>query len=186
MFRHLTFGSGRKIGVHIASANAVHPDREFRRTRSQHQRMQPVWNEITEQTGTIGEVFAPSVKLFRAKRRSLLDWPKPALPINIFRRRFRFDQIIPFTGHTVPAIITLAPDQGAKFARLDKFTAFAPTGSGTALRTYLVNFAGALDFIVDFKCFVQVASHWFLTVDVFASIQCVQSDGLMVWIMGRD
>src|SRR6266516_6884465 len=89
-------------------------------------------------------------------------WTEPAVPVDILRRAFRLDVVVPFARGFVAAVIALAPDERADFAVANQARRLVPGAGRTTLRADLENLAGALDGVVNPKGFVEITDHRFL------------------------
>ena len=170
----------------VLGADAADANGELRIAGREHQRVQAVRNKVPEQTGAIAIIFAPAMELLGAEIVTGFHWAEPAFPINIGRRGFLFDLVIPFTAGVVAAIIALGPDEGADFAALDELCDFVPAGSGATLGADLENLASPLDRVVNLEGFIQVTRHGLFAIDVFAGFERINGDPSVPRVVSGD
>ena len=92
----------------------------------------------------------------------------PLLPIKVLRRAPRLDVVIPFAFRVVAHVGVLPHDQRPDFAGLDQFGRFMPARVRANLRANLENAPRLFHCIVHLKCFLQIAGHRLLAIDMLA------------------
>src|SRR5207245_2330959 len=110
---------------------------------------------------------------------------EPAVPVDILRRAFLLDVVVPFALGSVAAVIALAPNERSDFAVANQARRLVPGTGGTTLRTDLENPARALDDIVNPKGLVEITDHRLLGIHMFAGFHGINANARVPGVVGR-
>ena len=187
VFGHVAFRSARRqaVGVNAPGADAGDARREFRLAGGEHERVQAVRHEVTEQAAAVWVILAPAMEGVCVER-AAGDRTEPLRPVDGFRRGFLLDGVVPFALLLVAAVIALGPDQLANLSGLNELGRFVPGAGGAALRSDLENATSLLHRVVNSERLVQVARHRLLAIDVLAGFHRVDGHGHVIRVVRGD
>ena len=171
VLRHIALRRAGRVfvGVNFLGADARDPARKFRIARRQHERMEPVREQIAQQPRAIRIIFAPAEIMVGIERHLFLDAiAHPLLPVQIVRCAPILDVIIPFALRIVAHVGVLPHHERTDLAGPDQLGGLVPARIRTNLRTDLEHAASLLDGIVNLESFLEITRHRLLAINMLA------------------